>query len=66
MNTPIRYIVIAAMLIMPITLAAQKKQINQARDILKEGKEPQKAEQIMTLLNQIVEDFIMTANERGD
>ena len=26
----------------------------------------QKAEQIMTLLNQIVEDFIMTANERGD
>lgn len=26
----------------------------------------QKAEQIMILLNQIVEDFIMTANERGD
>ena len=47
MNKPIRYIVIAAMLIMPMTLAAQKKQINQARDILKEGKEPQKAEQIM-------------------
>lgn len=26
----------------------------------------QKAEQIMTLLNQMVEDFIMSANERGD
>lgn len=26
----------------------------------------QKAEKIMTLLNQIVEDFIMTTNERGD
>ena len=26
----------------------------------------QKAEQIMILLNQIVEDFIMSANERGD
>lgn len=39
-------IVLIAFLI-PLQSLAQKKQINQARDILKEAKEPQKAEELM-------------------
>ena len=33
--------------LIPLQSLAQKKQINQARDILKEAKEPQKAEELM-------------------
>ena len=43
-------IVLTIMVLFPLSLMAQKKQLSQASDILKEGKEPAKAENLMTEL----------------